>query len=161
MIVMLYTGSIYAQNSETGNVQWALLYRYDWHNWTYTQSAIDVSAGYRFNRDNYLGFQSGYIIKSGFHSLPFNKEYYSSSPRGVGIPILLDYVHYYPYGKAGKHSVYVGADIGYVVMFESNNTMFLGGKIGFDIDIGDVLPHLMVGIQANFWGLGTTVGFVF
>ncbi|MBR0533448.1 MAG: hypothetical protein IKH93_03135 [Bacteroidales bacterium] len=157
---LLFAGSVYAQTGEGKGFQWSVMYRFDWYNWSDTHNAADLSVGYRFSRANYLGFQTGYILSSAFHNAPFIKEG-DVRPRGAGVPLLLDYTHYYPLGTGGRHSVYVGTDIGYLVRFENTNTMFLSGKLGFDFEFGNMLPHLMVGLQANFWGLGATVGFTF
>ncbi|MBO4656312.1 MAG: hypothetical protein J5639_00910 [Bacteroidales bacterium] len=152
LAALLLAGSLYAQTGDDNHFderhfQLTTMLRYDWYNWNPGQMSATVSIGGRRNRENYWGFQTGLLKLNG------TMQY--------GIPLLIDYTHYYPMGAAGKHSVYFGTDIGYMWIFRGQSSIFLSEKLGFDFDLGGQLPHLMVGIQANLWGVGATVGFTF
>jgi hypothetical protein len=146
VIALLFAGSVFAQTDDERHFQLTTMLKYDWYNWYNTQMSANVSIGTRKNRENYWGFQTGFI-----------KE----KTQGYGIPLLIDYTHYYPMGSDGRNSVYFGTDIGYILLFKSQGSFYINEKLGFDFDLGGQLPHLMVGIQANLWGLGATVGFTF
>lgn len=152
LAALLLAGSLYAQTSDEihlddSHFQLTTMLRYDWYNWGLTQMSANVSFGKRKNRENYWGFQTGLL-----------RTYKGMQ---YGIPLLIDYTHYYPMGTDGRHSIYFGTDIGYMLIFKGDSSVFFSEKLGFDLDLGGQLPHLMVGIQANFWGLGATVGFTF
>lgn len=149
LAALLLAGSLYAQtNEDERHFQLSTILKYDWYNLSTTQMSANISVGTRKNRENYWGFQTGLLrVNESLH---------------YGIPLLIDYTHYYPMGKSGRHSIYFGTDIGYMLIFrKGESSLFLSEKLGFDFDLGGQLPHLMVGLQANFWGLGATVGFTF
>lgn len=148
LAALLLAGSVSAQtNVGERHFQFTTMLRYDWYNWSTTQMSATVSLGTRKNRENYWGFQTGL--------LRVNKS------MQYGIPLLIDYTHYYPMGESGRHSIYFGTDIGYMLIFKGESSFFISEKLGFDFDLGGQLPHLMLSLQANYWGLGATVGFTF
>jgi len=148
LAALLLAGSVSAQtNEDERHFQFTTMLRYDWYNWSTTQMSANVSLGTRKNRENYWGFQTGL--------LRVNKS------MQYGIPLLIDYTHYYPMGESGRHSIYFGTDIGYMLIFKGESSFFISEKLGFDFDLGGQLPHLMLSMQANYWGLGATVGFTF
>ena len=148
LAALLLAGSVSAQtNVGERHFQFTTMLRYDWCNWSTTQMSATVSLGTRKNRENYWGFQTGL--------LRVNKS------MQYGIPLLIDYTHYYPMGESGRHSIYFGTDIGYMLIFKGESSFFISEKLGFDFDLGGQLPHLMLSLQANYWGLGATVGFTF
>lgn len=128
----------------------------------------NATVGYRFNRGNYLGLLSGYLMGSGV-DLQFS-----------GVPVRLDYIHYFPLGAARRHSFILGAEAGgsYMMVQGSNRyydaskwivepmthtgvDFYACAKAGFDFNIAD-FTHLQLGV---FWlfplGLGVTAGFTF
>ena len=117
-----------------------------------------VSVGCRFNQENYLGFETGFGIDI-------------RHPKNINsIPLLADYIHYYPLGKSDRHSVYVGVEAGVMLDYSHwpqyqhgylDYMLFTSGKIGFDFALGNKGPHLIVGGQINFWGAGATLGLAF
>ena len=148
LAALLLAGSVSAQtNVGERHFQFTTMLRYDRYNWSTTQMSATVSLGTRKNRENYWGFQTGL--------LRVNKS------MQYGIPLLIDYTHYYPMGESGRHSIYFGTDIGYMLIFKGESSFFISEKLGFDFDLGGQLPHLMLSLQANYWGLGATVGFTF
>lgn len=152
LAALLLAGSLYAQNGDDSHYderhfQLTTMVRYDSYSWESSQMSVNVSIGGRRNRENYWGFQTGLL-----------RTYKGMQ---YGIPLLIDYTHYYPMGTDGRHSIYFGTDIGYMLIFKGDSSVFFSEKLGFDLDLGGQLPHLMVGIQANFWGVGATVGFTF
>ncbi|MBR5735289.1 MAG: hypothetical protein IKX60_00640 [Bacteroidales bacterium] len=151
LAALLLAGILYAQTGDDIHIdeshfQLTTMLRYDWYNYGSAQMSANVSFGKRKNRENYWGFQTGFLKDRTQHN---------------GIPLLIDYTHYYPMGADGRHSIYFGTDIGYMLIFKGVSSVFLSEKLGFDFELGGQLPHLMVGIQANLWGLGATVGFTF
>ncbi|MBR5736414.1 MAG: hypothetical protein IKX60_06460 [Bacteroidales bacterium] len=155
---LLFAGSVHARTGEARALQVNVTARYDWYFRTESYCNACVSAGCRFNRENYLGLETGFGIDT--HN-PNN--YYS-------IPLLADYIHYYPLGKSDKHSVYVGAEAGLMLYYGQwtqdqksylDYILFPSGKIGFDFSLGNKGPHLIVGGQINFWGAGATLGLSF
>ena len=159
LAALLFAVGLHAQNTdEVKGFQWGLSARYDWYMMSSSQVTANLSAGYRFNRQNYLGLQGGYgpfVDSRGF--------------RRFAIPILLDYMHYYPMGNSDRHSVYVGVEAGALIhhnIYTDGRTytyasFFPSGKVGLDLDLKKGLPHLTVGAQVNIWGLGATLGVVF
>ncbi len=80
------------------------------------EEALVFAGGYRFNRRNYLGLNIGVSHSSVYKSAKgIDAEY-------IGCPISLDYIHYFPVGKAKKHSVYLGAELGTVHSFGQTYT---------------------------------------
>ena len=117
-----------------------------------------VSVGSRLDRQNYIGVETGFGIHARY-------------PQNINsIPVLLDYIHYYPLGKTDRHSVYLGVEAGAMIQLSHwpQNTrtnhyteLFTSAKIGFDFALGRRGPHLIVGGQINFWGAGATLGMAF
>ena len=61
MVVMLLSSSASAQTEEVKGFQWGVAYKQE----TAVlglQASANATAGYRFNRGNYLGFQTGYTF---------------------------------------------------------------------------------------------------
>jgi len=128
----------------------------------------NATFGYRFNRGNYLGLMSGYLMGSG------------TETQFRGIPVRLDYINYIPLGASRRHSFIVGGELGGNYMMGQRSGMGYDGsewtieptswkgfepyacaKAGFDFNIAD-FTHLQL---AAFWlfplGLGVTAGFTF
>lgn len=158
MIALLSAGSAYAQTDEVKGFQVNTTVRYDWYNGNTSFWNAMVSVGSRLDRENYIGIETGF----GIHAR------YSKNIKSI--PVLLDYIHYYPLGKTDRHSVYLGVEAGAMIQrwywqqyphANHYTELFTSAKIGFDFALGRRGPHLIVGGQINFWGAGATLGLAF
>lgn len=166
-VLLLLTCSAWAQTDEYRGFQFGVSARMEGVIGSYWISG-NATAGYRFNQGNYLGLQSGYLMGSGV-DLQFR-----------GVPVRLDYIHYFPMGAARRHSFILGAEAGgnYMMVQESGRSydgskwvieprtrtgvdFYACAKAGFDFNIAD-FTHLQLGV---LWilplGLGVTAGFTF
>lgn len=73
-------------------------------------STINATAGWRFNRRNYLG------IGTGCHLIDVYTDASPSVDNGLtaSIPVYADYVHYFPL-KREKNSFYLGTEAGMTI----------------------------------------------
>ncbi len=87
-------------------------------------STLDATAGWRFNRRNYLGIGTGcHIIDVYTDAAPWVDN--GSTP---SIPIYADYVHYYPL-KNDRNSFYIGAEAGMTIYPDKLPTTDDDGRI--------------------------------
>ena len=169
MALLLLTCSAHAQTEEVSGFQWGVAYKQELSMLGSSASAT-ATAGYRFNRGNYLGFQAGYAF------LPQTKEIGGTEfGQYSGIPLLADYIHYFPMGKTKRNSFFTGIEGGgYIIHFSGGPTRwgsvidpssslayYACIKNGFDFNIADV-THLQVGVLMSYpLGYGVSVGLTF
>ena len=167
LAALLIAGSVYAQSGsrtdEVKGFQWGVQYKqevFGYDGWLF-QASANASMGYRFNRRNYLGAQTGYAFKAFVSGIGGN------DPCNA-IPFLADYIHYCPIGKAKKNSFIWGAEAGAMIVLYVEETglvinelwPFAGLKAGLDFAIADY-THLMIALRANYLGPGISIGFTF
>ena len=158
-----------AQVITGGEFQWGVAARYDIFYYMNEQTSLNFSMGDRFNRKNYLGGQTG---------MSRGESYIDSEGRTyqyIGIPVLIDYIHYYPIGKAKNDSFYLGGEMGAVLQYFTDEeevassdiidssydaSPYLCLKFGLDFRLKDKL-HLSFGLQANDIGAGAMIGVTF
>ena len=167
------------RTADVKGFQWGVSVRFEQTNFVNSHIATNVSMGYRFNRGNYLGLQSGFAFRG--------NTYIDADPGNYayrGVPLLADYIHYFPLGKAKKHSFYAGAEAGsnFVNYYKgfggtwvrdgdmitytpgtlavNKSYAYLGVKTGLDLKLGDGL-HLQLGTMMSYFGLGLSAGLTF
>ena len=165
------------QTEKVKGFQWGVSARAEFVNWFNSQASANLSLGYRINRRNYVGVQSGFIFKG--------KTYVDADPGNYyfrGVPILAEYMHYFPVGRTKRHSIYLGLEGGGAIAHYYNgfgctwdnehktqiyNTTpvnkthpYIGMKTGLDFNIADV-THLQLGIIISYFGYGVSAGFTF
>ena len=166
-ILLLLAGSSWAQTDEYRGVQFGVSARMEANIGSHWVSG-NATVGYRFNQGNYLGLLGGYLMGSGV-DLQFS-----------GVPVRLDYIHYFPLGAARRHSFILGTEAGgnYMMVRRSGRNydgsewkiepttsngfdLYACAKTGFDFNIAD-FTHLQL---AALWifplGLGVSAGFTF
>ena len=77
-----------AQTDEEKGFQWGVSFRAEYVNFINSHFATNVSAGYRINRGNYVGMQSGFAFRG--------STYIDADPGKYvyrGVPLLADYIH--------------------------------------------------------------------
>ena len=167
--------SAQAQTKDERGIQFGINYRAGFINWIHTQQSANLSLGYRINKGNYLGVQTGYVFKG--------STYVDADPGDYayhGIPLTADYTHYFFLGKARRHAIYAGAEAGGIFanyykgfgmiwdgdaqipasLAVSKVIPYVGIKTGLDFNIADV-THLQVGITLNYIGFGVSAGLTF
>jgi hypothetical protein len=161
MVVMLLSSSASAQTEEVKGFQWGVAYKQE----TAVlglQASANATAGYRFNRGNYLGFQTGYTFVGSSSEM-------GSFGRYWGMPLLVDFIHYFPMGKKKQNSFFTGVEGGgYIIGFYSAYTQktftnfgyYACVKNGFDFNIAD-FTHLQLGVLLSYPGMGVSIGFTF
>lgn len=177
LAALILAFSAQAQTKDERGFQFGINYRAGFVNWVHTQQSVNLSLGYRINRGNYLGVQSGYVFKG--------STYVDADPGDYayhGIPLMADYTHYFFLGKARRHAIYAGAEAGGIFanyykgfgarrdsegkQLVRNTTPvaktipYAGIKTGLDFNIADV-THLQVGITLNYIGFGVSAGLTF
>ena len=174
--VLLISGSAYAQSGEVKGFQWGVAYKQEMGP-GFMQASVNATGGYRFNRGNYLGLQSGYAFYGQGGDYEFGGQF---GGQYWGIPLLADYIHYFPIGKAQRHSLIAGVEIGGnfrrypdaviervryapsdVVTGPANSTLFYACvKTGLDLNIAD-FTHLQLALLFSYPGFGVSIGFAF
>ncbi len=167
VVLLLMAGCIWAQTDEYCGFQCGVSARMEGIIGSYWFSG-NATLGYRFNQGNYLGLQSGYLMGGG------------TETQFRGVPVRLDYIHYFPLGAARRHSFILGTEAGgnYMMVRRSGRNydgsewkiepttsngfdLYACAKTGFDFNIAD-FTHLQL---AALWifplGLGVTAGFTF
>ena len=167
VVLLLIAGCIWAQTDEYSGFQCGVSARMEGIIGSYWFSG-NATLGYRFNQGNYLGLQSGYLMGGG------------TETQFRGIPVRLDYIHYFPLGAARRHSFILGTEAGgnYMMVRRSGRNydgsewkiepttsngfdLYACAKTGFDFNIAD-FTHLQL---AALWifplGLGVSAGFTF
>ena len=184
MAMILLTSGAYAQTEETAakknevkGFQWGVSARAEFVNLFNSQASANLSLGYRIDRRNYVGVQSGFIFKG--------KTYRDADPGNYyyrGIPLLAEYTHYFPVGRTKMHSIYAGLEGGGAIAHYYNgfgctwdnehktqiyNTTpvnkthpYIGMKTGIDFNLADV-THLQLGIIISYIGYGVSAGLTF
>ena len=162
LTVLLLSGRAYAQTDEVRGIQWGVAYKQELF-FLGQQASVNATAGYRFNRGNYLGFQTGYAFASRSNEFGRSGNYW-------GIPLLADYIHYFPMGKTKRNSFFSGVEGGgYINGFTPDNNdkysttlvYYACVKNGFDFNIADV-THLQIGVLMSYpVGYGVSVGLTF
>ena len=175
LAALILAFSAQAQTKDERGFQFGINYRAGFVNWVHTQQSVNLSLGYRINRGNYLGVQSGYVFKG--------NTYVDADPGDYayhGIPLMADYTHYFFLGKARRHAIYAGAEAGGIFanyykgfgmiwdgdaripasLAVSKVIPYAGIKAGLDFNIADV-THLQVGITLNYIGFGVSAGLTF
>ncbi len=136
------------------------------------EQSVVLGAGYRFNKKNYLGMNIGVAKASDTYKWdgPGETFYYTACP------ITLDYTHNFFLGKAKKHSIYLGAELGGLFSF-GQTAMYqplpddpyeevpLGSpitnlKFGMDFQLYKKL-HLNFGVSAGVLALGAGIGLTY
>lgn len=162
--LLMFAGNLDARDDDVKGVQFGIAYRFDVYRPHSQQSSANISLGYRLNRGNYVGLQSGLAFAGSAKDDAGIQHLYR------GIPILADYIHYFPIGDKERHSIYAGAEAGWIYrIFYQDNAQsqkpsvfppFVCIKGGLDLSIVG-LTHMMVGLEFNWVGMGATVGFTF
>ena len=177
MAAMLLTCSAFAQDKEVKGLQFGVHYRTEFVNLVHSQESANLSLGYRINRGNYVGLQSGYVFK-GSTWIDADPGKYAYR----GIPLRAEYTHYFGLGKTRRHSIYAGAEAGgifanYYKGFgctwddahkqQIYNTTpvnkvipYAGIKAGLDFNIAN-FTHLQAGIIISYIGYGLSAGLTF
>ena len=107
MAALLLTCSTFAQDKEVKGLQFGVHYRTEFVNFVHQQQSANLSLGYRINRGNYVGLQSGYVFKGSTWIDADPGEYAYR-----GIPLRAEYTHYFGLGQTKRHSIYAGAEAG-------------------------------------------------
>lgn len=164
---LLLGGIAFAQTDELKGFQWGVSYGQELYIGAVEHWA-NATFGYRFNKGNYLGAKTGYIF-----GRPVDAKY-------NGIPLMLDYIHYFPLGKAQRHSVFAGVEIGNHFLKSNRGRGYVDdsgslvvenrpvltsefrayAKAGLDFNIADV-THLQLGFNIGYVFAGASVGFTF
>ena len=176
---LILTSGAYAQTKDVKGFQWGVSYRQEIFNLAHSQASANLSLGYRINRGNYVGVRSGYVFK-GHTWIDADPGKYVYS----GIPAIAEYTHYFPIGKARRHSIFAGAEGGWVfanyykgfgissreeggshtIVYNTDpvdkTIPYVGIKTGLDFDIAD-FTHLQFGIILNYVGFGVMAGLTF
>jgi hypothetical protein len=156
-----------AQNTSMKRLQWGAEARYDIYDLNESMASGDVSLGWRFNRKNYVG------IRAGFGKGSTYKDDSGSNYNYNGIPLLADYIHYFPVGKSSRNSFFIGGEAGPVFqhyteefkeedqkdMSKNDSCPFAGFMFGFEFAMGK--PYITIGLQANMIGFGCRLGVIF
>ena len=165
VLLLVLASSAWAQTDEYRGFQCGVSARMEGVIGSYWISG-NATLGYRFNQGNYLGLQSGYLMGSG------------TETQFRGVPVRLDYIHYFPLSAARRHSFILGAEAGgnYMMVQESGRSYdgskwtieprtrtgvdpYFSAKAGFDFNIAD-FTHLQLGVLWIFpLGLGVIAGF--
>ncbi len=137
----------------------------------HSEHAFVAGAGYRFNKKNYLGLNVG-AAKAVDTFTGYGPE---NDFEYVGCPISLDYTHNFFLGKAKKHSIYLGGEVGGTFSFgQEAEIPMLGGpnqvvqlgipvfmvKTGMDFQLYERL-HINFGARIGFLGGQGSIGFTF
>ena len=175
MAAMLLTCSAFAQDKEVKGLQFGVHYRTEFVNLVHSQESANLSLGYRINKGNYVGVQSGYIFKGSTY-IDADPGHYAYR----GIPLRGEYTHYFMLGRARRHSIYAGVEAGgmfvnyyngFGMIFDGDARIpaslavnkvipYAGIKTGLDFNIAD-FTHLQLGITLNYIGYGVSAGFTF
>lgn len=160
IVVLLLAGRAYAQTEELKGFQWGLAYKQEIA-LPDRQASANVTAGYRFNRGNYLGFQTGYVFVG-------STREFGGSRRTWRIPLLVDYIHYFPIHKK-QNSFFTGVEGGgfltcfyndYAQKTVTSLDYYACVKNGFDFNIAD-FTHLQLALLLSYPGIGFSIGFTF
>ncbi len=138
------------------------------------EAAVVLGAGYRFNKKNYLGLNVG--IAHAENNITVGPGFVESFPF-IGCPITAEYKHNFFLGKAKKHSIYLGAEAGFLSSFGQKGVWedsqgeyeteehTLGEaitylKFGMDFLLYKKL-HMNFGFNVGVLALGASLGFTF
>lgn len=176
-LLLLCASGIYAQSDKYKGFQYGLTFRAEIVDFISSQMSTNLSLGYRINKGNYVGLQSGFVF-SGSTYLDANP---STHPYR-GAPLLAEYTHYFHLGKSRKHAIYAGAEGGWIIaryykgfgaswdsetqhqVYNTNPVTrtlpYVGVKGGLDFNIADV-THLQVGLIMSYPGYGISAGLTF
>ena len=175
MAALLLTLGAGAQDKEVKGLQFGVNYRAEFVNMIHSQQSANLSLGYRINKGNYVGVQSGYIFKGSTY-IDADPGHYAYR----GIPLRGEYTHYFMLGRARRHSIYAGVEAGgmfvnyyngFGMIFDGDARIpaslavnkvipYAGIKTGLDFNIAD-FTHLQLGITLNYIGYGVSAGFTF
>lgn len=167
--------SAQAQTKDERGLQFGVNYRAEFVNLVHSQQSANLSLGYRINKGNYVGLQSGYAFKGSTYVDADPGEYAYR-----GIPLRAEYTHYFGLGKARRHSIYAGAEVGGIFanyykgfgmiwdgdaqipasLAVSKVIPYAGIKAGLDFNIADI-THLQAGIIISYMGYGLSAGLTF
>ncbi len=132
-----------------------------------TENSVVLNGGYRFNKKNYLGLGVGYGKGSAYIDADCGAEYYYN-----GIPVITEYRHNFYLGKAKKHSIYLGGELGALLSWETAEakceegevhhfgTHIFGIKAGMDFQLYQRL-HMNFGFSVGVLALGFSAGITF
>lgn len=161
--------TLFAQTESNRKLQLGVLQRIDvLLNTQFT--ATNLTAGFCYNEKNYVGIQIGFAYNA--------HTYIDSEPatcRFNAVPVVLDYIHYYKIPKTVT-SLYLGMEAGALLCnyyeggyidSQTGKKKYDGfgavpnicAKAGFDFRLGK--PHLNVGFQVHFIGIGASAGITF
>ncbi len=128
------------EREKSGRFQFGINYRNGITGAYVDEQAVTLSGGYRFNRKNYLGINAGVS----------DAEYYNDADGNTysftGVPVALDYIHYFPIGKARNHSIFLGGEAG-VLCSSKTVTDNLGEEIG----MGTAFLTLKTGVDFKIY----------
>lgn len=119
-------------------------------------ASVDVMAGKRLDRKNYVGLQTGITRVSADGCDPLSKKEYD-----FGLPILADYIHYFPIGKKKTNSFTLGAEAGAILVQDLFDGFDAAVKFGFDFSLGRKAPHLFLDLRIKPAGGGYSIGIAF
>ncbi len=162
------------QKTKKGWWQFGVTARVGNHFFYTTEAAVVLGAGYRFNKKNYLGLNVG--IAHAENNITVGPGFVESFPF-IGCPITAEYKHNFFLGKAKKHSIYLGAEAGFLSSFgqkgvwEDSQGEFeteehtLGEaitylKFGMDFQLNKKL-NMNFGFNVGVLALGASLGFTF
>ncbi len=134
------------------------------------EQAVVLSGGYRFNKKNYLGLNVGVAKAEDTYT-----DYGMHDFEYIGCPITLDYTHNFFLGKARKHSIYLGGELGGIFSFGQTGkiketddlfmlvplgTPIMMVKTGMDFQLYKRL-HLNFGVRVGILGGQGSIGISF
>ncbi len=143
---LMVSAAAEAQTNETPkkfseSLQFGVNYRIGSPSVFCSEETATISGGYRFNRKNYLGLTLGIS----------DAEWYNDAEPAdypfTGYPIALDYIHYFPLGKAKNHSIYLGGEVGILYSNEVAKVEYGDG----DVELGSEIIMLKTGMDFRIY----------
>lgn len=123
----------------------------------------NITAGWRFNRKNYLG------IGTGCHVIDTYTDADPSLDNGptASIPIYLDYVHYFPFKKHNRNSFFLGIEAGPTFYLsklptkddDGRHDVFQCYKMGWDYTLSNRIGLFFGPSLKVYRGLGLSLDF--
>ena len=107
-VALLTLSSVALPARDNGHFQAVASASYPCVGWN-ERGTADISAGWRFNRGNYLGVGSGMHLVRHWYGMSHGPA--QVTPRLKAIPLYADYIHYFRFGRS-LHSFYLGQELG-------------------------------------------------
>ena len=153
VVVLFFFSPVSLPAQDKGHFQTVASVSYPCIGWG-ERGTAELSAGWRFNRGNYLGVGSGMHLVRHWYGMAHGPA--EVTPHLKALPFYADYIHYFRFGDS-LNSFYLGQELGGSYYLDVHPELeverlsrfrpYMNTKVGLDIGINERMGVMFLGVN--------------